>query len=68
MSEMCLDCLNKALNAEESPKKFIISRKPEFCEDCGQYKRVVIRYKMRYILADRVSEITEALHHRQKQR
>ena len=66
MSEMCLDCLNKVLDTKESPKKFIISRKPALCEECGRYKRVVVRYKMRYIVADRWAEIVENVRNRQK--
>ena len=60
MSEICLDCYNKYESTEEKPKKFIMTRKPELCEECGQYKRVIIRYKWRYILADRFVEMVEA--------
>ena len=59
MSEICLDCYNKFENTQEKPKKFIMSRKPDLCEACGQYKRVIIRYKLRYIFADRVVEMIE---------
>ena len=59
MSEICLDCWNKDMDTADKPRKFLLSRKPELCEACGQYKRVIIRYKLWYILADRFMELIE---------
>ena len=66
MADICLDCFNKFENTQEEPKKFIMSRKPDLCEECGQYKRVIIRYKIRYIIADRVVEMIEDFRHQRK--
>jgi len=54
------------MDTEDDPKKFVITRNAELCEGCGQYKRVVIRYKMRYIIADRWTEIVENVRNRKK--
>ena len=59
MSEICVDCWNKELEKPDKPGKFIRSWRPELCEECGQYKRVIIRYKWRYIIADRFLELVE---------
>ena len=67
MSEICVDCFCKDSNGADNPKKFIISRYPELCEECGQYKRVIIRYKTRYILADRFRELVENLQYLRQQ-
>ncbi len=42
MAEFCVDCWNKLINKNLPPKAYILSRNPELCEHCGEYKRVVI--------------------------
>ncbi len=59
MSEICLDCWNKHKEKPDKPRKFIRSWSPELCEECGQYKHVIIRYKLYYIWADMVMEAVE---------
>ena len=66
MSEICLDCYNKFENTQEKTKKFITSRKPELCEECGQYKRVIIRYRLYYIIADRFREMVKDVRYQLK--
>ena len=61
MSEICVDCWNKVTENNYRKKKFIVSRQPELCEECGQWKPVIIRYKGRYILKDRISDLWEDL-------
>ena len=67
MSEICVDCWNKGLEKPDKPGKFIRSWRLELCEECGQYKRVIIRYKLRYILADRFAELVENVRYLRKQ-
>ena len=57
MADVCLDCLNKIMSKKYSKRKFILSRELEFCENCGEYKNIVIvsrkqyyLYKFRYVL------------------
>ena len=59
MSEICIDCWNKYMETTDKPRKFLMSRVPELCEDCGQYKRVIIRYRLHSILLDRITEMVE---------
>lgn len=56
MSELCLDCYNKIMETQEPKKKFWFSLNPDLCEECGQYKRVIVRVKGRYILKEALSE------------
>ncbi len=42
MAEFCLDCLNKINETSESKWRYVLSFEKELCEECGQYKRVVV--------------------------
>ena len=68
MSEICVDCWNKELEKPDKPSKFIRSWGLELCEECGQYKRVIIRYKLSYIFADRFMELVENVRHLRNKR
>ena len=65
MAEFCVDCGCKEFGEKER-KKLIITRRAELCEECGQYKRVIIRYKLRCILADRFAELVENVRYLRK--
>lgn len=52
MAEFCLDCWNKIMETNDPKQKFLLSRKPDFCEECGQWKSVIIRVKKRYLLVE----------------
>lgn len=45
MGEMCLDCWNKLCSRNDPPEKYVFSRKPRQCAECGQKKYVIIREK-----------------------
>ena len=66
MAEVCLDCWNKDMGTKEKPGKFLMTRKPELCEECGQYKRVIIRYRLHCIIADRFMEMVEDVRYQMK--
>ena len=68
MAEICVDCWCKEMGSADEAKKVLISRELELCEECGQYKPVVVRYKMRYIWEDRLQELIENLQHYRSQR
>ena len=42
MAEFCVECWNKLCNKDLPAKEYILSRYPELCEHCGEYKKVVI--------------------------
>ena len=52
MAEFCTDCWNKLMETNDPKKKFVLSRKPDFCEECRQWKPVIIRVKKRYLLVE----------------
>lgn len=56
MSELCLDCYNKIMEKTEPKRKFILSVRPDLCEECGRYKRVIIRMKWRYVILEELAE------------
>ncbi len=45
MAEFCLECWNKIMDTNDPKEKFILSRRPDFCEECRQWKPVIIRVK-----------------------
>ena len=42
MAEFCLECWNKLNETQDSKWRYSLSRNRELCEECGQYKRVVV--------------------------
>ena len=57
MAEFCVDCWNKIMGTRDAPKKYIVSKDLDLCEECGQRKQVIVRYKRRYMVADWFHEI-----------
>jgi len=55
MSEFCLDCWNKIMETSDPKQKFVLSRKPDFCEECRRWKPVIIRVRKWYLVAEWVS-------------
>ena len=43
MAEFCLDCWNKLNKSNFTEKDYVISREPDLCEECGQWKPVIVR-------------------------
>lgn len=43
MSEFCLDCWNKLNKKEFTQKDYVLSKEPDLCEECGQWKPVIVR-------------------------
>ncbi len=66
MAEFCVDCWNKIMESNDPPQKFIISRELDLCEECGEWKRVIIRVKGRYLAAERLREFVQDLRKRQR--
>lgn len=50
MAEFGLDCWNKIMETNDPEKKLVLLRKPDFCEECQQWKPVIIRVRKRYLL------------------
>lgn len=52
MAEFCLDCFNKVSGSAYSSRYFHLSKEPELCEECGEWKPVIICVKRRYLVAE----------------
>lgn len=48
MAEFCLDCWNKINEANDSKRKYIISKDLDLCEECGEWKNVIIAERRGY--------------------
>ncbi len=59
MAEFCLDCWNKIMGTNDPAKKYLISKEPTLCEECGKWKPAIIRMKGRYIAAEWFQERIE---------
>lgn len=42
MAEFCLDCWNKINETHEAKWRYVLSWDKDLCEECGQYKRVIV--------------------------
>lgn len=52
MAEFCLECWNKIMGSDDPPQKYIFSSEPELCEECGEWKLIIIRIKQRYVFKE----------------
>ena len=43
MAEICLECWRKLSEQREPRWKYILSRELDLCEECSQWKRVIVR-------------------------
>lgn len=45
MAEFCLDCWNKRCNENFTEKEYVLSKELDLCEECGQWKPVIVRVR-----------------------
>ena len=61
MAEFCLDCWNKINETHDSKWRYVLSWDKELCEECGQYRRVIVveRYwsRVQRVLAEVIENI-----------
>ena len=50
MAEFCLECFNKINETNDDECKYILSEQLDVCEECGEWKRVVICPRSKYYL------------------
>ena len=67
MAEFCLACLNKINKANDSRWRYVLSWEKDLCEECGQYKRVVITERRWSILQKSLIEVMDNLKIAKKQ-
>lgn len=42
MAEFCVDCWNRLNGTDEKEEKYFLTKHLDLCEDCGEYKHVII--------------------------
>ena len=42
MAEICLECWNKLNETQDSKWRYVLSWDKDLCEECGEYKRVIV--------------------------
>ena len=55
MAEFCLDCWNKIMETNDPKEKFVLSRKLDLCEECQQWKPVIIRVRKKDLIFEWIS-------------
>ncbi len=50
MAEFCLECFNKINETNDDESKYIMSDYLDLCEECGEWKRVVVCPRRTYYL------------------
>lgn len=61
MAEFCIDCWNKLYETNEPAKKFILSKRLDLCEECGEMKQIIIAVRKRYLLKEWIGELRKGL-------
>lgn len=56
MAEICLDCWNKLNKTNHRANRYIISKDLDFCEECEQYKPVIVRMRMWATISEDIRE------------
>ncbi len=50
MAEICLDCWNELTGKRYTKLKYILSENLDLCENCGEYKNVIVIERKYYYL------------------
>ena len=48
MAKYCLKCWNEMSKTNHEESKFVMSDELDFCEGCGEWKRVIICERMNF--------------------
>ena len=46
MAEFCLECWKKVNKTHDSKGRYVLSWKKDLCEECGKYKRVIVKERL----------------------
>lgn len=50
MAEICLDCWNELTGKRYTKRKYILSKDLDLCENCGEYKNVIVVERKYYYM------------------
>ena len=59
MAEFCRDCFLDMEGDDHFADKIILSRDPDICEGCGEWKRVVVDLRYRTLLDDIIDAVID---------
>ena len=45
MAEFCAECFSKIFDEKVTERNYILSKDFDLCEECGEWKRVVVRVR-----------------------
>ena len=48
MAEFCLECWNRINGTNDGKRKYVFSKDLTLCEECGEWKRVIVEERRRY--------------------
>lgn len=50
MADFCVDCWNKINKTNYKPRKFMLSKELYLCEECGNYKHIILNERKYYYM------------------
>jgi len=62
MAEFCLECWNRLNDTKDAKWRYTYSWKRELCEECGEYKRVIVAERLLSRVLRALSETTQKKH------
>lgn len=68
MSEFCVDCWNKLNETNDSKWRYALTYRKELCEECEQYKRVIVTERRWSRMQRMFSEAVENMKSRKENR
>lgn len=66
MAEFCLECWNKLMDTNDPQKKYILSRELDLCEECGEWKPVILRIRRRYVATEWLHDLKDGIQKRRE--
>lgn len=54
MAEYCLECWNRINATTDTEKRYMLSWDKELCECCAEYKQVIVRERLSWVVQKRV--------------
>ena len=59
MAEFCLECWNKINETHDSKWRYVLSWEKDLCEECGQYRRVIVTERLWSRTQRKIAEVME---------
>lgn len=59
MAEFCHDCWDRIHGKHTDEKMYVMSKSRDLCEECGQWKSVIVRLRMRYVIKNILQDLRQ---------